>query len=69
MMDSRFKEIYNNTVPHSSFLSERAILSCLYQSYQMAVDDVFEWLSKNDYLSDDQRIIRKAWMDEKNNQK
>jgi hypothetical protein len=66
-MDKRFKEIYDNTIPHSSFLSERAILSCLYQSYQLGINDVFNWLSKNDYLTDKKDVLIKEFLDEKNN--
>jgi hypothetical protein len=66
-MDKRFKEIYDNTIPHSSFLSERAILSCLYQSYQLGINDVFNWLSKSDYLTDKKDVLIKEFLDEKNN--
>jgi hypothetical protein len=34
-MKEKFEEIYNNTIPHSSFLSKRAIDSCMYQSYML----------------------------------
>ena len=51
-MDGRFSEIFENTIPHSSFLSERAIMSCMHQSYRLGVDDVLEWLKKNDHLTD-----------------
>jgi hypothetical protein len=51
-MDTRLDEIYDNTIPHSSFLSEKAIKSCMYQSYRLGIDDVLEWLKKNDHLTD-----------------
>ena len=34
-MKDKFDEIYNNTIPHSSFLSKRAIDSCMYQTYML----------------------------------
>ena len=60
-MDNRLVEIYENTIPHSSFLSERAIISCMKQSYKMGTQDVLEWLSKMDYLSDNINYIIKEW--------
>lgn len=60
-MDPRFKEIFDNTIPHSSFLDERSILGCMYQSYQLGYEDVFEWLSKSDFLTDDVKIIKREW--------
>lgn len=56
-MDKRFKEIFDNTVPHSSFLSENSIMSCMYQSYQMATEDLIDWLSRNGYLTDNPKQI------------
>jgi hypothetical protein len=34
-MKEKFEKIYNNTIPHSSFLSKRAIDSCMYQAYML----------------------------------
>ena len=62
-MDSRLKTIFDETIPHSSFLDERSILSCMYQSYQLACDDLFQWLSDNDYLTDEKKIIQKEFFD------
>lgn len=65
-MDLRFKEIYDNTIPHSSFLDERSILSCMHQSYQMACEDLFDWLSQSDYLIDNINLLKKEWLSKKN---
>ena len=51
-MDNRLTDIFEDTIPHSSFLSESAIKSCMYQSYRLGVEDVLSWLKKNDHLSD-----------------
>lgn len=51
-MDNRLTEIFEDTIPHSSFLSERAIKSCMHQSYKLGVHDVLEWLKKQNHLSD-----------------
>lgn len=59
--DNRLTEIYENTIPHGSFLSERAIMSCMKQSYNMGTQDVIEWLSKMDHLSDNIKYIIEEW--------
>lgn len=65
-MDIRFNEIFDNTIPHSSFLSESAIKSCMYQSYKLGVDDVLEWLKKNDHLSDNINYLIEEFQNQKN---
>lgn len=62
----RLLEIYDSTIPHSSFLSRQSILSCMYQSYQLASEDIFKWLSENDYLSDNVKLIQEKFQ-KKNN--
>jgi hypothetical protein len=65
-MDIRLTEIFENTIPHSSFLSESAIKSCMYQSYKLGVDDVLEWLKKNDHLSDNINYLIEEFQNQKN---
>jgi len=60
-MDSRLDEIYENTIPHGSFLSQRAIMDCMKQSYNLGTQDVLEWLQKMDYLSDNIKYIIEEW--------
>ena len=65
-MDIRLTEIFENTIPHSSFLSESAIKSCMYQSYKLGIDDVLEWLKKNDHLSDNINYLIEEFQNQKN---
>ena len=65
-MDNRLTEIFENTIPHSSFLSERAIKSCMHQSYSLGVDDVLEWLKKNEYLSDNINYLIEEFKNQSN---
>lgn len=51
-MDGRLSEIFDNTISHSSFLNKEEVQSCMEQSYRLGIDDVLEWLKKNDYLTD-----------------
>lgn len=59
--DSRFTEIFENTTPHSTFLSESAIKSCMYQSYKLGTEDVIKWLLENKHLSDNIQYIVDEW--------
>lgn len=57
-MDNRFKEIFDNTVPHSSFLTENSIMSCMYPSYQLGADDFINWLIEKNYLTENPKLIQ-----------
>lgn len=59
--DYRFSEIYENTIPHSTFLSESAIESCMHQSYKLGTEDVIKWLLENKHLSDNIQYIVDEW--------
>jgi len=65
-MDNRLTEIFENTIPHSSFLSERAIMSCMYQSYNLGIEDVLEWLKKNEHLSDNINYLIEEFQNQRN---
>lgn len=65
-MENRLSEIFENTIPHSSFLSERAIKSCMYQSYNLGVDDVLDWLKKNEHLSDNINYLIEEFRNQSN---
>jgi hypothetical protein len=65
-MDTRLDEIYDNTIPHSSFLSEKSIKSCMYQSYRLGMTDVLEWLKKNDHLTDNINYLIQEFENQKN---
>ena len=65
-MDTRLDEIYDNTIHHSSFLSEKSIKSCMYQSYRLGMTDVLEWLKKNDHLTDNINYLIQEFENQKN---
>lgn len=45
-MKDKLEEIYQHTIPHSAFLSKRAIDSCMYQSYMLGKEDNIENYNK-----------------------
>lgn len=66
MKDKRFRKIYDDSIPHSSFLSEESILLCMHETYQLGVEDIFEWLNSNNCLSDELKILKNEWFKHKN---
>ena len=45
-MKDKLEEIYQNTIPHHSFLDKRSIESCMYQSYMLGKQENIENYNK-----------------------
>jgi len=60
-MNEKLEEIYENTIPHHFFLDKASIMSCMYQSYMLGTDEVLDWLSNMEYLSDNIKYIKQEW--------
>jgi len=45
-MKEKLEEIYQNTIPHHSFLDKRSIDSCMYQSYMLGKEENEEKYNK-----------------------
>jgi len=60
-MIEKIEEIYEKSIPHSAFLDKKSIIYCMNQSYMLGSKEVFEWLSKMDYLSDNVKYITDEW--------
>jgi len=45
-MKDKLEEIYQNTIPHHSFLDKRSIDSCMYQSYMLGKEENSEKYNK-----------------------
>ena len=45
-MKDKLEEIYQNTIPHHSFLDKRSIDSCMYQSYMLGKQENIENYNK-----------------------
>jgi hypothetical protein len=56
-MKDKLKKIYEDTIPHSTFLDKSSVEKCMENSYNLGVNDVLELLSKQDYLSDNIKYI------------
>jgi hypothetical protein len=64
-MKEELNKIYEDTIPHSTFLDKTSVEKCMENSYNLGVRDVLEWLSKMEHLSENIDYIIEEW----NNQK
>lgn len=60
-MDERLEKIYYDTIPHSFFLNKGSIDKCMFQAYSLGVEDLFDWLSENNYLNEDSDKLKNEW--------
>jgi hypothetical protein len=60
-MDPELKKIYEKHIVHNSFLDQNSVESCMKDSFNLGVKKVLEWLSKQDYLSDNINYIIEEW--------
>ena len=65
-MKSELLEIYDKNIVHSSFLDDRTVKKCIQESYDLGTQDVLNWLSKMDFLSDNITYIIEEWENQKN---
>lgn len=60
MKHDLMKIIKKNNV-HSTILNEKGIVSAMEESYNLGVNDVLDWLSKMDYLSNNIEYLIEEW--------
>lgn len=60
-MKPELKEIIEKNIIHNSFLDKQSVENCVEESYNLGVNDVLDWLSKMDYLSDNVKYIIEEW--------
>lgn len=60
-MDSELKKIYEKYIVHNSFLDQNSVENCMNDSFNLGIKKVLDWLSKQDYLSDNINYILEEW--------
>jgi hypothetical protein len=60
-MKIELKKIIENNIVHNILLDRRSVEKCVEESYNLGVNDVLDWLSKMDYLSDNVGYIIEEW--------
>jgi len=51
-MKNTFSEIYDKNIVHTSFLDKRTVMKCMEDSYFLGVNEVLNWMSEMNHLSD-----------------
>ena len=60
-MKPELEKIIENNIVNNVFLDKKSIQKCVEESYNLGVNDVLDWLSKMDYLSDNLKYIIEEW--------
>jgi hypothetical protein len=60
-MKPELEKIIENNIVNNVFLDKESIQKCVEDSYNLGVNDVLNWLSKMDYLSDNLKYIIEEW--------
>lgn len=60
-MKQKLEEIYESNIIHNSFLDKESIIQSMVDSYDLGKQDLIDWLSEKDYLTDDKEILLKEY--------
>jgi len=56
-MKQKLEKIYESNIVHNSFLNKESIIKSMVDSYNLGKQELIDWLSKKDYLSDDKQTL------------
>jgi hypothetical protein len=56
-MKQKLEKIYESNIVHNSFLNKDSIIKSMVESYNLGKQELIDWLSKKDYLSDDKQTL------------
>jgi hypothetical protein len=60
-MKPSLEKILDNNIVHTGFFDRNSVEKCMEQSYDLGSKELIEWLSKQDYLSDNINYIIEEW--------
>lgn len=60
-MKIELEKIIENNIIHNTLLDRKSVEKCVVESYNLGVNDVLDWLSKMDHLSDNVKYIIEEW--------
>ena len=60
-MKQKLEEIYELNIVHNSFLDKDSIIQAMVESYNLGKQELINWLSEKDYLSDDKQTLLKEY--------
>jgi hypothetical protein len=56
-MKQQLETIYETNIVHNSFLDKESIIQSMVDSYNLGKQELINWLSEKDYLSDDKQTL------------
>jgi hypothetical protein len=56
-MKHKLEAIYETNIVHNSFLNKESIIQSMVDSYNLGKQELIDWLSEKDYLSDDKQTL------------
>lgn len=56
-MKQKLENIYESNIVHNSFLDKESIIQSMVDSYNLGKQELIDWLSEKDYLSDDKKTL------------
>jgi hypothetical protein len=65
-MKNTFLEIYDKNIVHTSFLDKSTVMKCMEDSYYLGVNDVLNWMSEMNHLSDNVDYLIKEYKNQHN---
>jgi hypothetical protein len=60
-MKQQLETIYETNIVHNSFLDKDSIIQAMVESYNLGKQELINWLSEKDYLSDDKKTLLKEY--------
>jgi hypothetical protein len=60
-MKQQLETIYETNIVHNSFLDKDSIIQAMVESYNLGKQELINWLSEKDYLSDDKQTLLKEY--------
>ena len=66
-MKQKLETIYETNIVHNSFLDKDSIIQAMVESYNLGKQELINWLSEKDYLSDDKQTLLKEYNNHFNN--
>jgi hypothetical protein len=55
------EEIYESRITHNTFLDKESVINAMTDSYQLGKEELINWLSEKDYLTDNKEILLKEY--------
>jgi hypothetical protein len=56
-MKQKLETIYETNIVHNSFLDKESIIQSMVDSYNLGKQELIDWLSEKDYLTDDKQTL------------